>query len=128
MVGGFNTNIKYRGRKFHVQTEDGGEANPQVVTLLYEGGAILSVNKQRYEKELADAGHESSVRALMEEQHKDLVQGLKSGALDGVLGISSGAAAAKAKASKSAATTEFGEGIISDASLGDVILSHLAAD
>ena len=128
MVGGFNTNIRYRGRKFHIQTEDGGESNPQVVTLLYKGGAILSVNKQRYEKGPADAERESAVRALMEEQHRDVVQGLKRGALDEVLGIASGGKAAKAKASKSAATAEFGEGIITDASLGDVILSHLAAD
>ncbi len=128
MVGGFNTNIRYRGRTFHIQTEDGGEANPQLVTLLYEGGAILSVNKQRYEKGLVNAEGESAVRALMEAQHKDVVKGLKRGALDEVLGIASGGKGAKAEASKSAATAEFGEGIITDASLGDVILSHLAAD
>ena len=34
MVGGFNTNVRYRGRIYHVQTEDGGAESPQIVTLL----------------------------------------------------------------------------------------------
>jgi hypothetical protein len=42
MVPGFNTDFKYRGETYHVQTEDNGLANPVVVTLLYHKGAILA--------------------------------------------------------------------------------------
>jgi len=48
MLGGFNTNVRYRGRKFHVQTEDNGRANPKIITLLYEGGVILTSRKRAY--------------------------------------------------------------------------------
>ena len=46
MVGGFNTNVRYSGRIFHVQTEDGGATSPRIVTLLYEGGSILPTGGQ----------------------------------------------------------------------------------
>ena len=49
MIGGFNTNVQYQGRTFHVQTEDSGHANPKIVTLLYEGGVILTSTKTSYE-------------------------------------------------------------------------------
>ncbi len=123
MVGGFNTNIRYRGRTFHIQTEDSGESNPQVITLLYEGGAILSVSKRSYEDALAGKDLGSGVRALMEEQHRSVVQSLKTGALDEAIGLGSGAGADEPKPE---GASEFGEGITSDKPLGDVILAHLA--
>ena len=45
MVGGFNTNIRYQGQIYHVQTEDGGKDSPSIITLLYRGGAILFSKK-----------------------------------------------------------------------------------
>jgi len=35
MLSGFNTNFRYRGVLFHVQTEDSGRGNPHVITLLH---------------------------------------------------------------------------------------------
>ena len=35
MLVGFNTNISYKDKIYHVQTEDSGKVNPVVVTLLY---------------------------------------------------------------------------------------------
>ena len=128
MVGGFNTNIRYRGRTFHIQTEDSGEANRQIITLLYEGGAILSVNKQSYENALAEGDLELAVRALMEEQHRDVLQNLKSGALDATIGLASGAGTGDSTRPQPAGACDFGEGIITDVLLGEVILAHLAAD
>jgi len=123
MVGGFNTNIRYRGRTFHVQTEDGGESNAQIVTLLYEGGAIRSSRKQTYEEALGEKDRGSAVRALMEEQHRGVVQSLKSGALDEAIGL--GSRASEGETSQPASALEFGEGHVSDGPLGDVILAHL---
>ena len=41
VITGFNTDVKYRGVVYHVQTEDKGEANPLIETLIYKGGEIL---------------------------------------------------------------------------------------
>ncbi len=126
MVSGFNTNIRYCGRTFHVQTEDKGELNPQIVTLLYEGGAIVSVSKRNYEEVLSRKDLESVVRTLMEEQHRSVVQNLKSGALDEAVGVSSSTGTESAARSEASSAPEFGEGIISDVPLAKVIRAHLA--
>jgi hypothetical protein len=55
MLGGFNTNIRYQQRLYHVQTEDGGADSPSIVTLLYQGGAILFSKKRSYEDLLGSA-------------------------------------------------------------------------
>jgi hypothetical protein len=126
MVGGFNTNIRYCGRTFHIQTEDKGELNPQIVTLLYEGGAIVSVSKRSYKEVVSRKDLESVVRVLMEEQHRSVVQNLKSGALDEAVGVSSSAGIKGAAPSEESSAPEFGEGIISDVPLAEVIRAHLA--
>jgi len=41
MLSGFNHNIRFRGKVYHVQTEDGGKDNPQIITHAFQGGAIL---------------------------------------------------------------------------------------
>ncbi len=126
MVGGFNTNIRYGGRTFHIQTEDKGELNPQIVTLLYEGGAIVSVRKRSYEEALSEKDLESVVRTLMEEQHRGVVQSLKSGAMDEAVGVTASTGIKGAARSKLRGASKFGEGIISDAPLAEVIRAHLA--
>ncbi len=125
MVGGFNTNIRYCGRTFHVQTEDKGELNPQIVTLLYEGGAILSVSKSNYQEALSEKDLESVVRTRMEQQHRNIVKSLKSGALDESIGLTSSTGIKGAAQLESPSRSEFGEGIISDVPLAEVIRTHL---
>ena len=38
MITGFNSDVKYRGLVYHVQTEDKGKVNPLIETLIYRGG------------------------------------------------------------------------------------------
>jgi hypothetical protein len=127
MVGGFNTNVRYRGRIFHVQTEDSGPGHPHIVTLLYEAGAILYSKKTGYADRKAGADLEAVVRDLMEEQHREMVRRLKAGALDDVVGLS--APPKKAPGGKAAApeTVEFGQGVITGRALDEVVLAHLGA-
>jgi len=126
MVGGFNTNIRYRGRIFHVQTEDGGKESPSIITLLYQGGAILFSKKTSYADQVDDADREAAVRQLMEAQHSAMVQALKSGKLDEKLGIVSADALTNPSAGVSISAAEFGADAISRRSLDEVILAHLA--
>lgn len=77
MLIGYNTNIKYRGKVYHVQTEDSGPANPQIVTLLYHQGAILSSKKTNYAHLMGRPDFEERLRELMKQQHRDMIMELK---------------------------------------------------
>lgn len=82
MVPGFNTDFKYRGETYHVQTEDNGVGNPVVVTLLYHKGAILASRRTPYHEIAGKPGFEQELMALMKTQHKDLMRALLAGAYD----------------------------------------------
>ena len=127
MVGGFNTNIRYRGHIFHVQTEDGGKESPSIITLLYSGGAILFSKKTSYADQAGDADRESIVRQLMEAQHSSMVQALKAGKLDDKLGLVSPDAVTNPSAGTSSPASEFGAGVVTRRTLDEVILAHLAS-
>jgi hypothetical protein len=125
MVGGFNTNIRYRGHIFHVQTEDGGKESPSIITLLYSGGAILFSKKTSYANQVGAADGETVVRQLMEAQHSAMVQALKSGKLDDKVGLVSPDAVTNPSAGTSSPAAEFGAGVITRRTLDEVILAHL---
>jgi hypothetical protein len=107
MITGYNQDVAYKGKVYHVQTEDRGDANPVIETLIYVGGEILSSFKTPY-KELLDKGcHESDIAALLEKQHRKVVVDVKLG--------------------KHAQEPQkpFGEGLVSSKSLDEVILDYL---
>ena len=82
MVPGFNTDFKYRGETYHVQTEDNGVANPVVVTLLYHKGAILASRRTPYNDLVGKPDFQQALMGLMKKQHKDLMKALLGGAYD----------------------------------------------
>jgi hypothetical protein len=107
MITGYNQDVAYKGKVFHVQTEDRGDSNPIIETLIYVGGEILSSFKTPY-KELLDKGcQESDISALLEKQHRKVVVDVKLG--------------------KYAQEPQkpFGEGLVSSKSLDEVILDYL---
>ncbi len=149
MVVGFNHNIKYRGQTYHAQTEDTGADRAQVVTHLFLGGNIVASKRTSY-ADIAGAENLSDVvRALMEEQHKEVLRNLVHGVYDTDAGRGAPArsfpppppAAAPAPPRPAAAPeppprempappehTLFGEDLISERSLDEVILAYLAGD
>lgn len=156
MVVGFNHNIKYRGKTYHAQTEDSGADRPQVATHLFLGGNIIASKRTSYADICGAENLPDVVRALMEEQHKEVLRNLVSGVYDhatspGSPSIPAPAPAPKARAfgpAKVAASrpaplpppappselpvdpkdTLFGEDLISERSLDEVILAYLAGD
>jgi hypothetical protein len=82
-VTGFNHNIKYKGRVYHVQTEDSGVNNPHIITHLFVGGNILASKKTSYADILNAESLSEVVRELMEEQHKEMLRNLINGVYDG---------------------------------------------
>jgi hypothetical protein len=71
-VLGYNHNLRYGGRTFHVQTEDSGQGYARLYTHLFYEGTILSSKKQEYDPEAP----EDSVRALMQKLHKAMIKEL----------------------------------------------------
>lgn len=82
MIVGFNHNFRYKGRLFHVQTEDGGLRSPNIVTLLYCGGTILASRKTSYADITKVSNLEQVVEDLMKEQHREMLRRLKGGEFD----------------------------------------------
>src|ERR1039458_3899386 len=82
MVVGFNHNINYKGEVFHIQTEDSGVKNPNITTLLYRGGTIISSKKISYADIIRIDNLSKVVEELMKEQHKEMLRSLKAGLFD----------------------------------------------
>ena len=94
VVAGLNHNVRYRGRAYHVQTEDLGAAHGHVITHLFEGGNVLAAKRTHYAELVGGPDLPRAVRQLMERQHKDMLRDLVNGALDARL--AAGAAQARA--------------------------------
>jgi hypothetical protein len=161
MITGANTNVRYGGKLFHVQTEDSGLRSPHVISHVYHGGTILASEKTKYD-ELLDLESDSlgkEVRALIEEQHKSMLKKLTHGEFDSVIAerlggttdpgdtdsAPAGSAAKESPPSTPAPTQPlidepdpatdgaapaseeraFGEGIVSQKPLDEVILEYL---
>jgi hypothetical protein len=145
VITGFNTNVRFGGRLFHVQTEDSGRRHPHVISHLYYQGTILASEKTSYAERVESGDLENEVRSLMERQHKAMVVRLKKGEFDTLIAERLGgqkpqdsapppapaasaalasSAAAASPASRDAARA-FGEGIVSQKPLDEVILDYL---
>ena len=85
MITGFNTNVRYQGRLFHVQTEDSGRKNPHVISHVFYGGTILASQKSEYKDRLDSESLNDEVRELMETQHRALLARLRQGDLNAVI-------------------------------------------
>lgn len=82
MLTGFNTDIESDGVTYHVQTEDRGGSNPLIESLVYIRGEILATRRTPY-RDLLDAGGDTgAVRALMERQHRAILETIRSGRID----------------------------------------------
>ncbi len=82
MLSGFNHNLRYKGKIYHVQTEDGGLGNPTIITHVFLGGVILSTVRQSYDDLLSSPGWEDTLRRRMKVQHLDEIRKLFSGTFD----------------------------------------------
>jgi hypothetical protein len=105
VITGFNTDVKYRGVVYHVQTEDKGTTNPLIETLIYKGGEILASRRLPYGDLVKNRDDESAITKLMEDQHKGMILEVKRGRFD------SGGERT----------------IIEDLSLDEIVLAYLAA-
>jgi hypothetical protein len=78
-VVGFNHNVKYGARVFHVQTEDSGLPHAHCITHLFLGGNIVASVRADYGDKADSPDLAREVRALMETQHKAMLRRLVAG-------------------------------------------------
>jgi hypothetical protein len=86
MLSGFNHNIKFRGKTYHVQTEDGGQSSPMVKTHVFLGGVILDSVQWSYEDILGKPSWQDALRARMKAQHLEEIRRLLAGEITPVEG------------------------------------------
>lgn len=108
MITGFNTDVQFNGKVYHVQTEDRGRENPILETLVYVKGQILDSLRTPY-GELPGAGDERRLAAMLEAQHKRVIRSIKNGRYD------------------PEGVKPFGHGIVTDRSLDEVVLEFIGA-
>jgi hypothetical protein len=82
MSSGFNTDVRVGELVFHVQTEDRGPSHPVIDTAVYQNGRVLLRRSSSYQ-DFASSGEFSpeSVRQRVEEQHRAIIQELRSGSI-----------------------------------------------
>jgi hypothetical protein len=80
---GYNTNVRHKGRVFHIQTEDSGVSHPHVITHLFaDGGRILKSNKTSYADIVTAPDMAVQVKKIMQDQHKAMFIALRDGQFD----------------------------------------------
>jgi hypothetical protein len=80
---GYNTNVRHKGRLYHIQTEDSGVGHPHIITHLFaDGGRIVGSKKTSYAEHLNADGLQDTVKKLMQGQHKAMFIALRDGLYD----------------------------------------------
>ena len=80
---GYNTNVRHKGKLYHIQTEDSGVKRPHIITQLFaDGGRILASEKTGYREHLDADNLAAIVKKLMQEQHKRVFIALRDGVYD----------------------------------------------
>jgi hypothetical protein len=83
MSSGFNTDVRVGEQIFHVQTEDRGPSRPIIDTAVYQNGRVLHRRSSNYGQFAAsDDFNMDALRQRVEEQHRSVIESLRSGVLD----------------------------------------------
>ncbi len=79
---GFNTNVRLGGTLCHIQTEDRGADHPFIDTTVYTQGRVLHRRSSSYRDLLGShAASDAALRQRIEQQHRSVIEELRSGAL-----------------------------------------------
>jgi len=91
MLHGYNNDIEYRGKEFHIQTEDLGESVGKIEAQIFHEGQILDTETVSYESVMENTGEEDNLEAklksLLQATHKGLYERLVSGEYDEMVGL-----------------------------------------
>ena len=83
MQKGFNSDIIYRSKKVHIQTEDWGQQNPYVVTQIFCNGAVIKTIKTPYDYIFQNGRVKTAetIQQAVRLQHSQVIDLISSGQL-----------------------------------------------
>ena len=132
MITGYNTDVKHKNRVFHIQTEDKGEGNPWIESLVYVGGEILATKRVSYAELIGDTRDDQAIQDLMEQQHRTMIAAIQRGKFDGpdggVQAEETSVRGRKPPPEEGTASKRAAAKAASDRTLDQVILDYLAAE
>jgi hypothetical protein len=103
LIFGHNSNVTIDTDTVHVQTEDRGVSTALIDTTVHWKGRVLHRRTNNYQDLLPlDAGREATLKARVDEQHRSVIEELRSGALQLTIPKSTTAAPASGPAVASA--------------------------
>ena len=79
MITGFNTDVQHEGKVYHVQSEDRGQGNPVLESLVYVGGTIVAKKLTPYAEQLSQGADEQLIAGLLKRQHQVIIAAIKTG-------------------------------------------------
>ena len=85
MITGFNTDVRYEGRVYHVQTEDRGQDNPFLESLVYIGGTVVAKKRTPYSEQLSNGATEEMIASLLKRQHQVIIAAIKAGRIEDLI-------------------------------------------
>lgn len=96
MITGFNTDIEFEGKTYHVQTEDKGIARPVILSLIYDRGTILASKRSPYDDLIVDEGVDENVLSeRLNRQHRVICAAVRTGRIDDLIRMTRDAGAAR---------------------------------
>jgi hypothetical protein len=82
MIFGRNSNLKHGDVTFHIQTEDRGASHALIDTVVYYQGRVVHRRENNYFDLLPlDDDREQALKLRLDEQHRVIVEEIRSGAL-----------------------------------------------
>lgn len=101
MLIGFNNDVEYNGRMFHIQTEDNGIKNASITTILFFSGQILESKRTDYRDVLdsvkEDEDRKKAIKKKMVDQHRTFYKKLFEGTYEERVAQMTGEKPAKGK-------------------------------
>src|ERR1700752_213384 len=92
MVFGHNSNVMIGSDTVHVQTEERGTAHPVIDTTVHWKGRVLHRRTTNYNDLLPlDPSKEATLKARVDDQHRAVLEDIRSGALKVTVPSASGA-------------------------------------
>jgi hypothetical protein len=85
MITGFNTDVRFDGRIYHVQTEDRGHENPVLESLVYIGGTVVAKKSTPYSEQLSGGATEEMIASLLKRQHQVIIAAIKAGRIEDLI-------------------------------------------
>jgi hypothetical protein len=83
MLLGFNNDIPYDGKTYHVQTEDKGLKNPVITSQIYLKGKVVASKRVSYANIVGDPDCQKKIKKLMARQHIKMIKNLLEGRYKG---------------------------------------------